>query len=583
MRELRVGIAVSPTVEADPEWKGKFTRELAYASKIFENEFKLKFKPAIFWNWTPRDEARDMNYLMEDLKSNFPLDQVDLVIGVSTLTPSDAQAGLKDIHVIGRTHVFGGYLVLRHPRRTPLLHVQEETVLVHELGHLFGAAHTEDRNSVMSPVVERQIPSAFDPENREIIKMTRNFDFKRGIKALDLNTAKQLMGSYVKFTKTDQPFEFYYALGKCYAKAGKFQNAVEVWEIARKREPENPRVRYDLGVLYSRMGKTDAAQQELAAAVARFDLPSEEPYKAAALNILGGVYLKQGNLDAAYSAWSRCLAIRPDYFDARVNLAVVQIRRKQFQDGAKLLEQLLKASPDHVNILSHLGLAYYQTGRYREAIDSFNRALKVVSRQSPPRALDASDITQPAQLHTYLGFAHLKLSGPKAAIGHFETACRMRSTLDCHKQLGELYYQMGRWDEAIRELSAVLGQKKDLPSVYGALGASLYKKGEYKKAATIFNEGLRYVSDPKTKSIYHAQIGNIYRKAKSIMLAKQEFQLAIALDGANKDAHLGMAQVYLAEKDIPHAVHSLNHVLAMDPQYKQARQLLDQLKSRGLA
>src|SRR3989338_3515656 len=112
LRELNVGIAVAPSFKTIPRWREQFERRLAYTSKIFETEFKLKFKPRVYWDWNAPDERLGMQILMEDLRSQYPLKGVDLVIGLTHLGKPLGSGQVKDIHTIGQARPFGGYLVL---------------------------------------------------------------------------------------------------------------------------------------------------------------------------------------------------------------------------------------------------------------------------------------------------------------------------------------------------------------------------------------------------------------------------------------------------------------------------------------
>jgi hypothetical protein len=84
-RDLRVGAAVTRDFKTSPDWKEKFERRLAYASKIFETEFKLSLHAVQYWDWLPEGKKQDSNYLLEDLRDRFPLQEVDLVVGLTRL------------------------------------------------------------------------------------------------------------------------------------------------------------------------------------------------------------------------------------------------------------------------------------------------------------------------------------------------------------------------------------------------------------------------------------------------------------------------------------------------------------------
>ena len=67
LRELRVAVAVTPEYKSLPNWKGEFERRLGYASRIFENQFRIKFRIGAYADWPSPDEQGGTAGLMEDL------------------------------------------------------------------------------------------------------------------------------------------------------------------------------------------------------------------------------------------------------------------------------------------------------------------------------------------------------------------------------------------------------------------------------------------------------------------------------------------------------------------------------------
>ncbi|MCM8775484.1 MAG: tetratricopeptide repeat protein, partial [Candidatus Omnitrophica bacterium] len=267
-RILRVGVAVTKDFKSVSDWKPKFERRLAYASKIFETEFGLRFVVSRYWDWSIPDGQQSTDHLLVDLMRRFPLKNVDLVIGLSRLTQEVFTPNKNDFDVLGRTQPFSGYLVLRYPE-TDLYKIQEETILVHELGHLFGAIHTGDPNTIMFPYVGKQIPSTFTKANRDIILLTRDMDFAKGINALDSETIERLLSSYLVFIQYDQPFEFYYALGHFYLRLGQDEEALRTFQAAEKLNQKLAKLYYDIGVVSWRLGKYEDARQALTKAISR--------------------------------------------------------------------------------------------------------------------------------------------------------------------------------------------------------------------------------------------------------------------------------------------------------------------------
>ena len=81
LRKVRVQMVVSPGFRAQPDWKSEFQQRLTYASRIFESEFKIELVPVRYKAWPGVDKSEEPRVLLEDLRSKFPQDDVDIEIG----------------------------------------------------------------------------------------------------------------------------------------------------------------------------------------------------------------------------------------------------------------------------------------------------------------------------------------------------------------------------------------------------------------------------------------------------------------------------------------------------------------------
>ncbi len=574
-REVKVGVAVAESYKAVPEWQEKFKQRLTYASKIFENEFGISFHPVAWVDWSPADTS-DMNALFEDLKSKFPLVDMDLVIGLCSLKFSPAM-NVNDSHIIGRARPFSGYLVLRHPVN-PLFKIQEETVLVHELGHLFGAIHTTEPNTVMSPVVAKQIPARFDPVNREIIQVTRGIDFRKGSDALDQKSIEFLLQSYLKLIDTGQSFEFYYALGNLYLKSGQGEEARQTWLKAVELDDNSASIHYDFGVLCYELGRYDEAVSHLTRAAGLYSNPNQSYYKASALHMIGNAYYKKDAYQAAFNSWAQALALRPGDLDLQVNLAVARMKQGEYGEAVDQFQKAIKRGSQNPTVFSSLGLAYYNLNDYSNAIEFFKRALSAVS-SSDRGPITALDRIKPAEIHAHLGYSYMKMNDLSSAVAHFEVACQLDPSVGCHRNLGQIYYQLKKWDECIRELSGVLSQEKSDPDDYGMLGVAFSQKGENAKAIFIFEEGLKQSSDRAKQAHFHTNLGNLYLQNKETDVAMRQFQFAIDKNWNDADSHVGLAVAYLQQNQTERARESLKHALSINPNHADAKNLLAQIEA----
>lgn len=565
-RAIRVQIAVSPGFRAQSNWRSEFEQRLAYASRIFESEFQIRLVPVKWVEWPVRSENNAPRVLLEDLQSRYPLKDADIVIGLTSVKGQSLSA-VRDPDTIGQARILSGYLVLRYPMNR-LYRIQEQTVLTHELGHLFGAVHTSDPLSVMFPVIDKQIPTRFDPENHDIIMGTRNINFQRGVEALPKVTVQRLLGSYLKMAVQDQPFDFFYMIGVLYLTLGQYDDTLKAWKKAASILPDFPRIHYDLGMIYYQLGDQKNAVQELGRAVQGFRFPSEKPDKVKALKAMGSVFMSQNNLPAAYNAYSRALALDPKNKDLRRDLATVLMKSGRLNEAIREFEALLYQDPDNPKLLANLGIAYFEAKRYDESERSLNHALQKAPKGSP----------EIFQVHNYLAKIYYKSKRSGKAIEHFRAACAANLSVDCLKGLAQMYFEAGQWDSCIAELARVLQSQKDDPDVYGTISVALMRKGDYAKALPLLREGLRYAKDNKTAARFYQNTGQILIFKKHFDLAKNEFQMGIARDWSNLDCHFGLAMACIGMQDPVGAKKSLEDILRIDPKNKKAAELLDQVE-----
>jgi tetratricopeptide (TPR) repeat protein len=566
LRKIRVEAVVSAGFRSQPNWKSEFQQRLIYASRIFESEFKIQLVLVRYKDWPGVNENDEPRALLEDLLSKFPLSDVDIVIGLTSVK-GGAGAIVRDPDTIGQARILSGYLVLRYPMNK-LYHIQEQTALTHELGHLFGAVHTKDPNSIMFPVIEKQIPSRFDAENHDIIAGTRSIDFRRGVEALPKISIQRLLGSYLKLAMQDQPFDFYYMVGVLYLNLKQYEDTLKMWKRAEAILPGYPRIHYDLGMIYYQLGDQQNSVRELSRAIQGFRFPSQRPDQINALTALGGVFMAQNNLSAAQNAYSRALVLDPKSKNLKRELAAVQLKMGQVNEAIRTFETLLYQDPENLNLLEDLGIAYYDAKRLGESERYLERALQKAPNGSPENI----------QAHNYLAKIYYQTKRNDKAIGHFKAACASSTSVDCLRGLGQMYFEAGQWDNCIAELATILKVQKDDADVYGTLAVAFMQKGDYNQALPLLREGLRYAKDNKTAAKFYQNTGHILLQLKNYSLAEQEFQMGISKDWSNMECHTGLATVYIRMQNPAAAKAALEDVLRLDPKNKTARELLDQIE-----
>ncbi|HWP58265.1 MAG TPA: M12 family metallo-peptidase [Candidatus Acidoferrales bacterium] len=185
---MRVKVmADEPFRERDPRWAESARGLLEAASDFYEREFGIKFVAEAVAPWALPEPTRLTAAMLADLKKAAPLSgadgSYDLVIAF-TGAPVDRLRGRARVDRIGNcADGLGNYVVsyVSRPFRYggPLQEPTRDVIaLVHELGHIFGAAHVHDPLSIMHEHFDYR--SDFDAANREIILRNKFCPFAGG-------------------------------------------------------------------------------------------------------------------------------------------------------------------------------------------------------------------------------------------------------------------------------------------------------------------------------------------------------------------------------------------------------------------
>lgn len=152
-------------------WEERLGTRLAEASAIFEHHCRLRFKVVATGTWESDDGVTDFELSMREFEKKVARPPgVRLVIGFT----SQYQVPKGRTHLGGTRGPLHSHILIREWSQH-ISYTERLEVLVHELGHVFGAAHSADQNSVMRPVVgdrrsrARSFRIGFDPVNTLVL------------------------------------------------------------------------------------------------------------------------------------------------------------------------------------------------------------------------------------------------------------------------------------------------------------------------------------------------------------------------------------------------------------------------------
>lgn len=180
------------------------------------------------------------------------------------------------------------------------------------------------------------------------------------------------------------------------------------------------------------------------------------------------------------------------------------------------------------NIHNNLGIAYDKIGRYGEAIEELQCALKL-----NPGYIEA---------HNNLAIAYEHAGRTEEAITELGHALRLNPQyVEAHSNLGNVYAGQGRFEDGIKELEEALRIRPGYAPAHNALGNIFAEQGKEQEAIEKFRE---VISIDPGYAPAHNNLGNAYAGQGKYEEALREFEEALRLVPEFPEAYCGIGFVY---------------------------------------
>lgn len=179
VRVVRVKLVADPILRRnEPLWRDTARDLLRAASDYYEERFGIRLVRQATETWRVEGTTASSVTLMKRLKRSYPRaggsQPHDVVIGLTRQPLNFYRGGRARADRLGNcTEGLGNYIVSHVGE--PFTHGDElnhdALALIHEMGHLLGAVHTDDPESVMH--LDFDFRTGFDAPNRAIVMKNR--------------------------------------------------------------------------------------------------------------------------------------------------------------------------------------------------------------------------------------------------------------------------------------------------------------------------------------------------------------------------------------------------------------------------
>jgi len=364
-------------------------------------------------------------------------------------------------------------------------------------------------------------------------------------------------------------------LGRLYHANGFDQEAAACWRLLQAEQPQEARWPYYLADL-QRLASDYAAMSALLVRTTEL-----APSYAPAWLRLAGLQFKTGQLKTAERNYQKRLELMPDDPYARLWLVRVALQGGRKADARRLIEQLVKASPDfssghnlYAEMLAADGdtvgagrqrLLGRDAGRFREAEDPWLDELWAW-------CFDFERLCAQAALEFQNGRSDLAKS-------YYERAIQLRpGDITGYTLLGSLYLKLkdpARARDTLEGSLARLNGAKPSLDYYFHLSQSYQDLKQPAEMVRVAQEGLRQFGDNlELYSLLGSGLGDLNRPDEA--LAAFQRALAINPNASNPNYNLGLVLLKIGRRE--DAIAAVKRSLILQPTFPDALALLGSLE-----
>lgn len=254
----------------------------------------------------------------------------------------------------------------------------------------------------------------------------------------------------------------------------------------------------------------------------------------------------------------------------------------------------IKLFPDFAVVYNNRGNALIDLGRPGEAIADFDRAIAIApaygaayNNRGNAHQLQGNfvaaerDFRKAVELlprnavpHNGLGKAHVELGRPFAAMREFKRAIQLNARyLSAHENRAAALGILEEHDEAVADYTQVIQERPEDAKLYLARGTSYANARKYNSAFRDFEKALSLAPDMAEVYVQRAKVHLVLKRFES---ALEETAKAIDIDGTLASAHAVRAEAFLELGLTQEALASVNRALAYEE--KDAEALLTRAK-----
>lgn len=346
-------------------------------------------------------------------------------------------------------------------------------------------------------------------------------------------------------------------------KRGRYGQAHDALALLPHRD--DFRLRLRRGIVHDALGRYDDAAHEFAAAL---HLAEDSEQRVQALAYLGQNAFKREDWAAAQAHYDAALALDPRNVELMRALTQAAHRAGDAEQALRWAEEVMTVAPTPADreVVANLR---YATGDHAGAVHDYEKLLA-----------ETDDADKRVHLYAAIGYAHYDMGRYAEAAQAFDAAVRLRGTASLRKALAAAQAAARPPEGEMESLQAAL-RKHPTAKVHLRLGALYVERGDAQAAVRHFEAATQGNAAPRHRATAYRRLWPIRYAQGDLDAARGALEALIKLAPKDAAALRALAQIEFEQGDTASAVAHLWRSVQLKPSVSAYRSLAFATASMG--
>jgi hypothetical protein len=282
-RTLKVKIVADQDFAHQTSWERKAARRIDDIAEEVVGLLQVKIEIVDYELWEHADEP-DLYRLTSQMIDEVDPGEAEMLIGFTYVPCPDE---VQRRHTDGVTIPYRGMIINIYQDRC-WRNTFIPYVMIHEMVHAFGGVHVREK-SLMTPVFADTVNLTVDRLNQNILRHTRDIDFREGYRSLSCESLEKLSAYYqLAMTRENISSVSRLELGKMFMAMDDYTSAISALRPIVDNDSTYTDAWILLSICHTELGRPDRAIEQLNGVLAKADRPGLVHYRLMELYLVTG-------------------------------------------------------------------------------------------------------------------------------------------------------------------------------------------------------------------------------------------------------------------------------------------------------